>query len=535
MNAHNPLGCGSPAQPPGVLLFYAAIRRNDQAIREGCVPNKTGKGHHDDKTGHPCSTGTGDAGKPAAGKAPMSAADKQALLAGRKVAVDSSAASEVQYHAGRQEFTVTWRDGSTPTTYPDVSSLEARLFAAAKSKGQFINANFKGVRFETVAKELGDNLHVPAPFAEPKNKAKVKKPNHDEENHLKAIPGKTLAANQRWAEGNQAMVAVALGGRDKSLSGNGPVDVAEKDTDGYTRRALEMKTLLESKTGEVAVDDAAHARKEAWVDGELLIPQHDYDKNTHGKILRDEHLPAEGGKGFVHYHVVSDPTFPPGGKRQLDMVVVDDREQWAKRVKGQLKQTQRTIGRHSLYYARGVGSVAIGKRKRPPLILCDSPAIVQHLRSLPDAEVDRIAVEHQYGRLSYPSKKQVADRGEATKGLDFAGRELETLRSRKRRLAAAQQAAKNANTNRLAWTNRLPRLEKQYADFTPTNRNDIQKQERLRRRVAHAKNQVKASVVRMKRNRRTVGVLAPKVERSQAEWYKVRNGLPATHPLKKAE
>lgn len=42
-------------------------------VQEACVPNKTGKGHHDDETGHPCAASDGKA------------ADEDALRRGKDV------------------------------------------------------------------------------------------------------------------------------------------------------------------------------------------------------------------------------------------------------------------------------------------------------------------------------------------------------------------------------------------------------------------------------------------------------------------
>ena len=146
------------------------------------------------------------------------------------------------------------------------------------------------------------------------------------------------------------------------------------------------------------------------------------------------------------------------------MAVMDHREEWAEAMakKGQEGHDpdERTWGRRQVYYARGAGSVGIGKEGPPSLVCCDNPDAYSKLMALPAEEVERIAEAHGYGQRAWPSGEQVPQRGANAVKRDPD--QFATMTSSKRYTAkvkdkvdAASRTAEKKHDN----TERLKRLD----------------------------------------------------------------------------
>lgn len=500
---------------------FLRSRSTTEGLLEGCVPNKSGKGHHDDKTGHPCTLGKGQ----------VSSGHASAFLSGSKVGIDSSAVKAAQFDPTKESLTIHFSDG-TSYDYHDVSKVEAEAFAHSDSKGLWINRNLKGISFKEAVK-----LAPPPPVTVAQATRKPRSAATDIGDKATkdvAIAGRTGRANQVVAEGNQIIVAAALGHGHESVPGNAPMDVHRVEPDGSIAHGVECKTLLESKTGQVHMDDAAFARKEYWRRGLLLVPESKYNPSEHGPALGREQLYDEDRKANVTYRVVKDKTTPRHGERTVHMAVIDHRDEWAEVLGGAGDTDERKWGRRQVYYARHFGSVGIGREGPPPLICCDNPDVYRSLMSKSDDEVQKIAEQHQYGQLSYPSGKPVPQRGAKLAPRDVAAQTYTDVVRWRQKAIAARVSLASAISKQMDVQSALKKLKAKVASPSITD------QERRREwshlgNLARAENAIKLGLPkRMAGARARLEKYQAKLERGQPKWDNMRQKLPPDHPLANA-
>ena len=467
------------------------------------------------------------------GRSLDAAKGKAFLEKGGKLRVDSSAVKAVEYDPKRQSMTVHWSDG-TSHQYLEVTRHEAESFLHAESKGAWINQNLKGVGYKEAVASGRKGLSKPHPFEKVSGKPQTK-PKAAATNAM-PVAGRTGRLNQNVAEGNQVVVAYALGSAFSNLPGNWPMDVQRFDGK-FAAEGLECKTLLESRTGSVHMDKAAFIRKDYWQQGYLLIPVRDYDQATHGKAYGDETLDAERG-GTVKYKVVRDPLAHSdvfkGKPRPVHMCVVDHREEWSQVLGGKGDPDERGWGRRQVYYGRGFGSVQIGGGGPPPLVCCDTPAAYKHLMSLPDDEVQRIAEQHQYGAKSYPSGAAVPQRVKGLPVRDAAAHHHTDMMRWKSKVIRAKVRLWNGVERQDRAEKRVKAIRQRLKSLgEPTTQLGRERKQKLEFAANRAENALKHSIpASMEKARAYQQEYQAKLEKGVKKWDNIERGLATNHPLK---